>query len=169
MAQDKMVNLENTWNCIAKIYGIDADNKDEVNGCLDSLTAAYDRQTLMEMVVDYRKQRRAIYPEEQLTIDLEAVKASTPLQFFRFTEVMRADQPGIPSADEVVIKDNKVYRTLIVHIHHIEDRGDFYYVGYTPLNKRFGQFGYTRIYKDTTGRQWGTLGVAKTNVDGFER
>lgn len=48
-----------------------------------------------------------------------------------------------------------------VRINNIEDRGEFLYVGYTPLDcYHHGQWGYTRIYKQP-GPEFGTLLVGR--------
>lgn len=43
----------------------------------------------------------------------------------------------------------KTYQTVI---HTVEDRGAFYYVGHTPVDRRNGGFGYFRVFKNQTKR-----------------
>jgi hypothetical protein len=44
-------------------------------------------------------------------------------------------------------------------INWVEDRGEFWYYGYTPDDPMNGAWGCARQYKDETTRQWGTFFV----------
>jgi hypothetical protein len=49
-------------------------------------------------------------------------------------------------------------QTRKVKVTSVEDRGEFFYVGYRPV--RFdARWGYTRIYKDISSRKYGTIDI----------
>ena len=62
------------------------------------------------------------------------------------------NQPGV-----FKIEGDKVFSEMFVRLLTIEDRGDFWYIGYEPAGKDRGRctFGYTRLYKEGP-REFGT-------------
>lgn len=58
----------------------------------------------------------------------------------------------------VKVEDGYVYNEMLVHINYIEDRGDFWYIGFTPTGKDRGRcgFGCTRYYKNSVP-EYGTI------------
>lgn len=91
------------------------------------------------------------------------IKKMKPGRRFLMTQVYNANQP-INWRPGTIVKDGKAYQTTEVEIDWIEDRGDYYYVGYTPKQANGGAFGAARIYKETEPYEYGTLGFeAKYN------
>lgn len=166
--------LENVWNCIAKVWAVDADNIQEVHEALDNgHIQQFERQDFIEAVVDYRKLKAQICPEEALEINLESLQdyitKSGIHHHYRFTEVGKEDGIQEHQAGVIAVKDGKVYRSFVATIHSISDRGEYFYVGYTPLDIKFGRFGYTRVYKDQNhNKQYGTRGIVRVNASGLE-
>jgi hypothetical protein len=67
----------------------------------------------------------------------------------------------------VRIEDGKAYSETFVQITSIDDRGDYWYIGYKPVGMHAGTcgFGYTRYYKDFTP-EYGTLAFEDaTNIN----
>lgn len=84
---------------------------------------------------------------------------------FFFTAVMKESEISKYQLDTTV-KGGKEYRRFEVIITSIEERGDYLYVGYEPINKAHGRFGYCRIYKDNDPYEYGMKGVeAKYNYE----
>lgn len=104
-----------------------------------------------------------------LTINFDAlmedVKGIRHAYAFRMTDVMK--QNGIEEHQKgvVAVENGKVYRSCLVRVTGCEDKGDYYYVGYRPMDTSFGAFGYTRLYKNGQ-HEYGTLGFERVNVDG---
>lgn len=97
--------------------------------------------------------------------DIKKMKAG---RRFLMTNVHSSNQPNV-WGPEAIEKDGKIYVTTEVEINWIEDRGDFYYVGYTPKQAGRGVFGATRIYKGEDPHEYGTLGFeAKYNYQDVE-
>lgn len=93
-----------------------------------------------------------------------------------FRMVERHRQDGIQEHQKGVTKveDGYVYRETFVQLSNVEDRGDFWYVGFRPVGRDVGRcgFGYTRIYKEGIP-EYGTIeleDISKTvNIQTGER
>lgn len=87
---------------------------------------------------------------------------------FILTNVMR-EQSFSKYQPDTTVKDGKEYRRFEVIITSIKDSGDYLYVGYEPINKAHGRFGYCRIYKENEPYEYGMLGAeAKYNYQEVE-
>ena len=58
-----------------------------------------------------------------------------------------------------VVRDGKAIQTKQVRVTWIEDRGEYFYIGYIPAGKDVGRFGFgaARIYK-SGAREYGVIG-----------
>lgn len=86
--------------------------------------------------------------------DLSKVKVG---RIFKMTEVKRINGINEHQANTEV-RDGKAIQTQEVKINWIEDRGEYLYIGFTPLDRRMGAFGATRVYKTDRGNEYGLLG-----------
>lgn len=59
---------------------------------------------------------------------------------------------------KTVIENDKAYQTMKIRVTFVEDRGDYFYIGYAPIEEDSTRcsFGYARIYK-SGNRSWGIV------------
>ena len=65
------------------------------------------------------------------------------------------------------VEGGYVYTETLIHITSIEDREDYWYIGYRPIGKDAGActFGFTRLYKNMIP-EYGTISIEDaTNID----
>lgn len=79
--------------------------------------------------------------------------------YYRMVE--RSKENGINERQFGVFKveNGYVYREIFCQLDSVEDKGDYWYIGYTPIGKssmRCGRWGYTRLYKNVVS-EWGTI------------
>ena len=60
-----------------------------------------------------------------------------------------------------VVQDGKAIQTTQVRVTWMEDKGEYFYIGYRPAGKDIGRFGFgaARIYKNGP-REYGVIGFA---------
>lgn len=78
----------------------------------------------------------------------------------RVTFIVRMKATPISQYQPFTVVENKYEITTITcTISSVKDKGDFWYVGYTPLSPRQGAFGYLRVYKDYATREFGVIDI----------
>lgn len=75
-----------------------------------------------------------------------------------FTRRMKATPTSQYQPFTVVEGDYEI-TTITCTITSVDDKGDFWYVGYVPLSPRQGTFGYLRVYKDYITREFGVIDI----------
>lgn len=91
----------------------------------------------------------SIGPEYLALEWLRSYQSAYPVQTgfeYNFTRVMKAMPTSIYQPNTRVEGDKEI-QTFLAKVTSVEDRGDYFYVGYTPSDRRQGSFGYLRINK----------------------
>lgn len=79
-----------------------------------------------------------------------------PQLVYLMTTKMKAT-PVSQYQPDTVVEGEFEYRSFKVRVTDISDRGDYLYIGYRPLDRRHGAFGYTKLYKNKQP-EFGTIG-----------
>lgn len=79
---------------------------------------------------------------------------------FKLTERMKENGINENQLGVVKVEDGYVYYETFIQLTSVEDRGDYYYIGFQPIGKDIGRFGHgcDRIYKHKIP-EYGALGL----------
>lgn len=86
---------------------------------------------------------------------------------FKMIDCHKANRTSEFNRRVTKIEDGKAYEETFVQITSIDDRGEYWYIGYKPVGMHAGAcgFGFTRLYKDITP-EYGTLAFEDaTNIN----
>jgi len=90
----------------------------------------------------------------------DAIKARS---MFQITKAYKASEYARRFQENVLVVQDKAYETTRVMINSVEDRGEFFYVGYTDC--KTGSWGYSKFHKDLDTQPFGVKIVVNLSTE----